>query len=180
MKDIMLKIIGKQITLDGGDEQMEFITEGKYHEEGGHVLLQYDESDLSGMEGCTTSLKIMDGKVKMERSGGAIGLDAAIEFEQGRRFKGYYDTPFGSIEMEVLTNFVVNKIERKNITGYLDIDYNISLKGLSESRSRLKIEIMRMAGGRRRRAAGRKKRAPAAARESGAPVMRAAARKEAL
>jgi uncharacterized beta-barrel protein YwiB (DUF1934 family) len=121
---------------------MEFITEGKYHEEDESVLLLYDESDLSGVEGCTTSLKITDGKVKMERFGRAIGVDTAIEFEQGRRFKGYYDTPFGSIEMEVLTNFVVNKIERNNGKGYLDIDYNISLKGLSESRSRLKIEIL--------------------------------------
>jgi uncharacterized beta-barrel protein YwiB (DUF1934 family) len=138
----MLKIIGSQITRDEGDERMEFITEGKYVEEDGAVLLLYDESELSGMEGCTTSLRIMGGKIKMERYGDHIGVDTAIEFEQGRRFKGYYDTPFGSVEMEVLTNFIVNNIERKNASGYLDIDYNISLKGLAESRSRLKIEII--------------------------------------
>jgi uncharacterized beta-barrel protein YwiB (DUF1934 family) len=138
----MLKIIGKQITRDEDDESMEFITEGKYVEEDGAVLLLYDESELSGMEGCTTSLRITGEKIKMERYGSIIGVDTAIEFEQGRRFKGYYDTPFGSVEMEVLTNYVVNNIERKNASGYLDIDYNISLKGLTESRSRLKIEII--------------------------------------
>jgi uncharacterized beta-barrel protein YwiB (DUF1934 family) len=138
----MLKIIGKQISLNGDDEMMEFITEGRYHEEDEAVLLLYDESDLSGMEGCTTRLKITDGKVKMERFGSAIGLDTAIEFEQGRRFKGYYETPFGSIEMEVLTNSVVNKIKRECAKGYLDIDYNVSLKGLTENRSHLKIEIL--------------------------------------
>ncbi|MDR0423844.1 MAG: DUF1934 domain-containing protein [Clostridiales Family XIII bacterium] len=138
----MLKIVGKQISIDGGDQQMEFITEGKYDEEDESVLLYYDESDLSGMEGCTTSLKITDGKVKMQRFGKSIGLDTAIEFEQGRRFKGYYETPFGSIEMEVLTNFVVNKLKRDGGKGYLDIDYNVSLKGLAESRSYLKIEIL--------------------------------------
>jgi uncharacterized beta-barrel protein YwiB (DUF1934 family) len=142
MKDIMLKIIGSQITRNDDDESVEFITEGKYAEEDGAVLLSYDESELSGMEGCTTSLRITGDKIKMERYGGLIGVDTAIEFEQGRRFKGYYDTPFGSVEMEVLTNFVVNNIERKNASGYLDIDYNVSLKGLVESRSRLKIEII--------------------------------------
>lgn len=142
MKDVMLKIIGSQITRDEGDERMEFITEGKYVEEDGAVLLQYDESELSGIEGCTTSLRITGDKIKMERCGSLIGVDTAIEFEQGRRFKGYYDTPFGSVAMEVLTNSVVDNIERKNASGYLDIDYNISLKGLTESRSRLKIEIM--------------------------------------
>jgi uncharacterized beta-barrel protein YwiB (DUF1934 family) len=138
----MLKIIGEQITQYSSDGHMEFITAGKYHSDGDSVLLEYDESELSGMEGCTTSLRITDGKIKMQRYGGAIGVDTAIEFEQGRRFKGYYDTPFGSVAMEVLTNYVVNNIESDNGTGYLDIDYNISLKGLSESRSRLKIEIM--------------------------------------
>ena len=142
MKDIMLKIIGSQITRNEGDERVEFITEGKYAEEKDSVLLSYDESELSGMEGCTTSLRITGGKIKMERYGSLIGVDTAIEFEQGRRFKGYYETPFGSVEMEVLTNSVVNNIERKNASGYLSIDYNICLKGLAESRSRLKIEII--------------------------------------
>jgi uncharacterized beta-barrel protein YwiB (DUF1934 family) len=142
MKDIMLKIIGSQITRSDGDERMEFITEGKYAEDEDAVLLSYDESELSGMEGCTTSLRITGDKIKMERYGSLIGVDTAIEFERGRRFKGYYETPFGSVEMEVLTNSVVNNIERKNASGYLDIDYNISLKGLTESRSRLKIEII--------------------------------------
>ena len=142
MKDIMLKIIGKQITGLGSEEQVEFITEGRYHADENSVMLQYDESDLSGVKGCITSLRITGNKVKMERYGMSIGIDTAIEFEKGRKFKGYYETPFGSVEMEVLTNFVINKIEPENESGYLDIDYNISLKGLSESRSCLKIQIM--------------------------------------
>ena len=144
MKDIMLKIIGRQITINGSEEQVEFITEGRYHADEEMVMLQYDESDLSGMKGCTTSLKIMGEKVKMERFGHAIGVDTAIEFEKGRKFKGYYETPFGSVKMEVLTNFVINKIEPGNGSGYLDIDYNVSLKGLSESRSSLKIQFWRI------------------------------------
>jgi uncharacterized beta-barrel protein YwiB (DUF1934 family) len=138
----MLKIIGGQVTQQDDAQQMEFITEGKYCLEEDSVVLLYDESELSGIEGCTTSLRITGDKIKMERYGESIGLDTAIEFEQGRRFKGYYDTPFGSIEMEVLTNRITDNIQRGEGTGYLDIDYHISLKGLSESRSRLKIEII--------------------------------------
>jgi uncharacterized beta-barrel protein YwiB (DUF1934 family) len=137
----MLKIIGRQITVNGSEDQVEFITEGRYHADNGMVMLQYDESDLSGMNGCTTSLKITGDKVKMERYGQAIGIDTSIEFEKGHKFKGFYETPFGSVKMEVLTNFVINKIEPENESGYLDIDYNVSLKGLSESRSSLKIQF---------------------------------------
>ncbi|QOX65047.1 DUF1934 domain-containing protein [Anoxybacterium hadale] len=142
MKEIMLKIIGKQVTLDAEEEQLEFVTEGKYYEKDDSVYLLYDESEFSGMEGCTTSLKITGETIKMKRFGENIGLDTEIEFEKGKRFKGYYDTPFGSVEMEVLTNDVVNNIVKTEGKGKLNIDYNISLRGLSEGRSILDIEII--------------------------------------
>ena len=143
MKEIMLKIIGKQVTSDAEEEQqLEFVTEGKYYEKGGSVYLLYDESEFSGMEGCTTSLKITGENITMKRFGESIGLDTEIEFEKGKRFKGYYDTPFGSVEMEVLTNDVVNNIVKTEGKGNLNIDYNISLRGLSEGRSILDIEII--------------------------------------
>jgi len=142
MKDIMLKIVGKQIKTEKEEEQLEFVTEGKYYVKGDSVYLLYDESQFSGMEGCTTSLKITGDKIKMKRFGEVIGLDTEIEFEKGKRFKGYYDTPFGSVEMEVLTNQVVNNIEKVEGKGSLNIDYHISLRGLSEGRSILDIQII--------------------------------------
>ena len=142
MKDIMLKIVGKQVISEAEEEQLEFVTEGKYYVKGESVYLLYDESEFSGMEGCTTSLKITGENIKMKRFGETIGIDTEIEFEKGKRFKGYYDTPFGSVEMEVLTNDVVNNIIETEGKGRLNIDYNISLKGLSEGRSILDIEII--------------------------------------
>ncbi|HWQ77670.1 MAG TPA: DUF1934 domain-containing protein [Anaerovoracaceae bacterium] len=142
MKDIMLKIVGKQVTIDSEEEQLEFVTEGKYYVKGESVYLLYDESEFSGMEGCTTSLKITGDHIKMKRYGDSIGLDTEIVFEKGKRFKGYYDTPYGSVEMEVLTNDVINRIEKTEGRGTLNIDYHISLRGLSEGRSILDIEII--------------------------------------
>ena len=142
MKDIMLKIVGRQVTSETEEEQLEFVTEGKYYVKGDSVYLLYDESEFSGMEGCTTSLKITGNNIKMKRFGERIGLDTEIEFQKGKRYKGYYDTPYGSVEMEVLTNDVINKIEKIEGKGTLNIDYHISLRGLSEGRSILDIEII--------------------------------------
>ena len=142
MKDIMLKIVGKQVTIDTEEEQLEFVTEGKYYVKDDSVYLLYDESEFSGMEGCTTSLKITGDHIKMQRYGDSIGLDTEIVFEKGKRFKGFYDTPYGSVEMEVLTNDVVNRIKKDEGRGTLNIDYHISLRGLSEGRSILDIEII--------------------------------------
>lgn len=142
MKDIMLKIIGKQVNQDNEEDVLEFMTEGKFYEKNGALYLMYQESELSGMEGCTTSLKIKDGMIRMRRFGEAIPMDTVIEFEKGRRFEGYYDTPFGAVELEVLTNDIINNLAYEEGKGTLNIDYHISLRGLTEGRSKLDIEII--------------------------------------
>ncbi len=142
MKDIMLKIVGRQVTNDGmGDQQeqvMEFVTEGQLCQRNGSTYLMYKETELSGIEGCTTSLKISGDTVRMKRFGQILPIDTVMEFQKGKRYEGYYETPFGAVEMEILTNSVNNRIEE----GVLDIDYDISLKGLTEARSRLNITIL--------------------------------------
>ena len=140
-KDIMLKIIGKQITADMEEEALEFVTEGKLYKEGDTLCLLYDESEFSGMLGCQTTLRLNDNMIKMKRIGAGIGMDTVIEFRKGERYCGYYDTPFGAIEMEVLTNELKNNLKTDG-TGSVDIDYHISLKGLSEGRNKLNIQIM--------------------------------------
>lgn len=139
----MLKIVGKQLFgLSEEEEQLEFMTEGKFYEKDDSIYLSYDESEFSGMEGCTTSLKITGDKIQMRRFGHSVPLDTEIQFEKGKRFTGYYDTPFGAVEMEVLTNDIVNNINKDAAKGTLNIDYHISLRGLSEGRNRLDIEII--------------------------------------
>lgn len=143
MKDIMLKIVGKQLYgFAEEEEHMEFVTEGTYHDAGDSITLTYDESDVSGIPGCTTSLEIRDKQIWMRRQGVTVPLDTEIQFEKGKRFTGYYETPYGAIEMEVLTDDVVNNINRTSERGSLNIDYHVSLRGLSEGRNRLNIEIL--------------------------------------
>ena len=139
MKDIMLKIVGKQIDEELEEDQIEFITEGKLYERGNSIYLVYEETELSGIPGCKTSLKLTGNKIKMKRIGD--NDNTAIEFQKGRRYNGYYDTPYGTLEMEVLTNSVENNITAEG-KGNVYIDYNISLKGIAENRNRLNIEVM--------------------------------------
>jgi len=77
----------------------------------------------------------------MKRFGEGVGIGNEINFERGKRYTGFYDTPFGAIEMEVLTNELENNLSEEG-SGQLDIDYSISLKGLLEGRNRLNITLM--------------------------------------
>ena len=145
MKDIMLKITGKTVTQDEGREKhediLEFVTAGQLYHRGGTTFIRYPESELSGLEGCTTSLIITKDRVKMRRSGRPLPSDTEMEFKKGERFYGMYETPYGPVGMELLTNDVTGLQDEGDGRQKLSIDYHISLKGLMESRNKLELEI---------------------------------------
>ena len=141
MKDIMLKITGKQLSGDNSEDQMEFITEGKLYEKGDSTYLIYDESEFSGFPGCKTTLKLTGDCIRMKRIGSEVGFGMEFIFEKGKRFNSKYHTPYGNLDMEVLTNDVVNNLSEEGF-GDIHIDYHVSLNGMAEGRNRLKIEVM--------------------------------------
>lgn len=146
MKDITLKITGKQIYGDYEDdqsqeEQVEFITEGKLYTQGDTMIISYEESELSGMPGCITQMAVKGEVVRMTRKGEGLAEGTEILFEKGKRYSGSFDTPYGPVKMEVLTTQVDNHLT-KDQTGHLAIDYDISLAGISEGRNRLELEIV--------------------------------------
>ena len=141
MKEIMIKIKGHQINQETGEDSMELITEAKLYRRGEALYLLYEESELSGVPGCKTRLKLKPDAVQLKRFGEGAGIGNEIYFERGKRFTGLYSTPFGPIEMEVLTNKLENTLSEEG-EGQRDIDYSISLKGLLEGRNRLNITLM--------------------------------------
>ena len=135
MKDIILKI--------KDNDGIEFTTVGRLYTKGTTTLIQYEETDLSGLEGCTTSLTITPNRVRMKRSGGAIEGSTEMVFEKGRRVKGLYATPYGNIGMEIVTNSISGNDPAFVDPGRLSIDYSLSLKGLFDGRKTLDIEVLR-------------------------------------
>ena len=119
MKDITIKITGNQFIGDEMEERMEFVTEG-----------------------CMTSLKLKDGILRMKRLGKNSGQSygTELEFRKGGRFSSRYQTPFGSFDMEVLTNSLETSIDEDGC-GLIKVDYHVSLEGMSEGRNALEIEI---------------------------------------
>ncbi|MBS5335536.1 MAG: DUF1934 domain-containing protein [Anaerovoracaceae bacterium] len=141
MKDITLKITGKQ-SYDGiEEEQMEFITDGRFYVRGKTAFIIYDESEVSGMSGCTTTIRVDESSLKMKRTG-AEGMGTVLYFEEGKRFSSVYDTPYGAMGIEVLTDYVKNELDTENGKGCINVEYQISMEGLAEGRNKITIEIM--------------------------------------
>ena len=141
MKDITIKITGKQCFDDVEEDQMEFVTDGRLYERNGFYYLIYDESEISGLEGFRTTLKFDDKSLKMKRMSKS-GPGPELYFEEGKRFSSNYDTPMGLMEVEVLTRSVRNLMDRDLKTGKLDIEYDVSLGGVAEGKNKLIIDVM--------------------------------------
>ncbi|MFA5523477.1 MAG: DUF1934 domain-containing protein [Tissierellales bacterium] len=138
MKDVMLKIKGKQTNTEGEENVIELITEGKLYTKNGSYYLVYDETEISGMEGSTTTLKIQGHKISMKRFG---SNSSSLIFEKGHNYTAEYMTAYGDMTLEVLTeNLAVNISETGK--GNIDLLYKLNLSDNISSNNHLTIDIM--------------------------------------
>lgn len=136
-KEVVITIRTSQISFQTKEEDsMELVTTGKKYEKNGSTYLIYEESEVSGLKGNTTTIKISGGTVSMVRSG---GTSSKMVFEEGRRHKSLYDTEFGKLSMEILTKEV--NILKTESSLNARINYDITLKGMFEGKNILEISV---------------------------------------
>lgn len=132
-KSVLLKIKSDIVQNDKRD-QIEFSSDGTYYEKNNKKYLSYDETELTGMEGSRVVLIIDKEQLEMHRFG---TTKAKMIFKLGKKTKTNYKTPYGLFEMEVFTNQLVVNLKE----GRIKIDYDLSIKGLSEGHNQLIINI---------------------------------------
>lgn len=138
MKNVMLKIKGKQTNTEGEENIIELITEGKLYIKNGSYYLVYDETEISGMEGSTTTLKIQGHKISMKRFG---NNSSSLIFEEGKRHRTEYVTAYGDMTIEVITNNVDVSISDAG-KGNIGLSYKLNISDNMESKNNLTIDIM--------------------------------------
>lgn len=123
--------------IDGEKEVIELITEGEYYKSGSQYIAEYDETEISGMEGTRTTLKMEKDRVSIVRRG---TTNSDIEFKKGQTTVSLYSTPFGVlnimikptlVKVDVDENGGKVKLEYKvntNDTGYIDNLLELNIK----------------------------------------------------
>lgn len=140
-KNVELKITGKQFDASEEETVMEFISEGTLTmDDDGVITLVYPESEVSGFEGCTTTLRIDHDDVNMERRGEDDQVKAELHFKEGGRIDSPYETPYGMLTLEVLTESIKHEFD-DNGMGSIRIAYRVSLGGVAEGKNELMIEV---------------------------------------
>ncbi len=134
-KNVVLKIDSRIKMIGQEDQDMALTTEGLFYEKEGHYYFIYEESELSGMEGTRTMLKLSVDSVTMRRYG---QNDSELTFEAGVRHDALYKTPYGHFDMEVLASKVDFQIDVHG-NANIELIYEISIKGLGENKTYMKI-----------------------------------------
>ena len=138
MNSVKLKIKGTQIRPDGEKDTIELVTEGKCYEKNNCTFLVYDESEISGMEGSTTTLKIEEKKIMMKRFG---ANESKLIFEKDVKHVSVYQTIYGNMDMEVTTSHIDIKKDQKGLKK-INLSYKLCVCGNEDIKNKLCVEVI--------------------------------------
>ena len=120
---VMLSILGRQTYLDQEPESLELVTEGTLEDRGNTWILSYEESDLTGMAGVTTTFLVERDKITLKRTG---RLNSQMVFQEGVTHDSLYEMEFGALMISVCANRVMADICHDG--GMIDLVYTIELE----------------------------------------------------
>lgn len=123
---------------DEPEGPIEMFSEGELYIMPDRVIIAYDESELTGMEGSHTQVRFEKNApelVTMMRSG---SVNTILVFEEGKRHICTYQTPYMPFEICVFTKKVNNTLLEN---GVIDLDYIVEIRGAQAERTQFKIEI---------------------------------------
>ena len=118
------------------NEAIEVVTPGTFiiHEDGFKAI--YEESELSGMDGTTTTLNIKHNSMVLERVG---STSTNMEFKEGENVLSLYNTPYGMMNINISTKEL--DIDMDEDGGVIYTKYVLGLEGQPGITTELKVKI---------------------------------------
>lgn len=120
---VVLSITGRQNYPDQEPEVIELVTEGTMEFRSGGWDLSYEESELTGLAGVTTTFRVEPDKVVLTRTG---ALKSQMVFQQGVAHESLYQMPFGAMMITVCANRVFFDLDEQG--GVIDLVYAIEIE----------------------------------------------------
>ena len=122
-KSVMLSLRGMQRYPEQDPEVIELVTEGTLETYRDGWKLKYEESDLTGLAGVTTTFFIQPNMVTLQRTG---PLSSRMEFREGVPHESLYQMEFGALMITVCANKVSYDISENG--GSIDLLYSIEIE----------------------------------------------------
>jgi len=97
-KNVIVSVVGLQINEGMEPDIMELITEGTYSKNGDSHYISYQESETTGMDGTTTTIKASGDVLTLTRFG---AVNSQFIFQRGKKHLSHYDTGYGAFTVDI-------------------------------------------------------------------------------
>ena len=133
---VLLSIRGEQYFEGVDPDATELMTEGTMELTESGMRLNYQETELTGMAGTSTTFEVRGPRVILTRSG---KVNSQMVFQKGRQHSSLYETPWGTMTVDIATSQLANRISDRG--GILDIHYSIAVEHRVAGRNQFKIRV---------------------------------------
>ena len=137
---VILSICGRQAYVDQEPDTIELVTEGTLEHRDGVWTIQYEESDLTGLQGVTTVFRVDSEKVELTRQG---RLHSHMVFQKDIPHDSLYQMEFGALMITVCANRIFVQLDESG--GIVDLVYNIEIEQTTAGEVDYHLEIRKKA-----------------------------------
>ena len=133
---VLLSIRGEQYFDNVDPDATELMTDGTLELTDTGMLLSYQETELTGMEGTVTTFEVKGPQVILTRTG---KVNSQMVFEEGRRHLSMYDTPYGALSVGINTRKMRAELDARG--GSIEIDYAIEIDHALAGQNLFRIHV---------------------------------------
>ncbi len=138
-KKARINLISEQWTSGETADPIKLMSMGKLTQDAKtkEWTVSYDESEATGMEGTTTSLRVTkDGNIHFLRRG-AVQMN--VLFESGNHHMTQMETPFGLLDISIVTNEVFGDLSENG--GEIRLAYSLSFANQEKISTKLQLKV---------------------------------------
>ncbi len=138
MKDNAMISLKTLQNIEGDEDvnEIELTTKGKFAEKNGKFYIIYQESELTGFEDTTTTIKVSKDSVSLTRSG---KYNSKMVFRRGEKCLCSYSTPYGVIPVGVNPILLESKMDGQG--GNVNIEYILDVDNRDYLKNRLNLTV---------------------------------------
>lgn len=136
-REVLLSVCGRQTYMDQEPDVIELVTEGTLEYVDGGWEIRYEESDLTGLSGVTTTFRVEPDKVILNRTG---RLNSQMIFQEGISHESLYQMDFGALMISVCATRIFVQLDENG--GMVDLIYGIEIEQSTAGIVDYHLEIM--------------------------------------
>ena len=120
---VMLSVRGRQAYQDQEPDEIELVTDGTLEYNDGGWDICYEESELTGLAGVSTTFRVEKDQIILTRAG---RLNSQMIFREGESHDSLYQMEFGALMITVCAERIFALLDESG--GMIDLVYSIDIE----------------------------------------------------